>query len=106
MESMSYKGIFSMKRSLDHRFNLKNRLGILIIFMALLALIPMVKTNAQTTNLALNKPATSSSSEGVGYAASLAVDGNAGTRWGSLFADPQWIQIDLGATTSIGRVVL
>jgi beta-glucosidase-like glycosyl hydrolase len=60
-----------------------------------------------TTNVALNKPATSSSNENAGSTPNLAVDGNAtGTRWSSLASDPQWIQIDLGATQSICRVVL
>ena len=31
-------------------------------------------------------------------AASAAVDGNTGTRWSSAFSDPQWLQVDLGAT--------
>ena len=35
-----------------------------------------------------------------------AVDGNTGTRWSSAFSDPQWIQVDLGATHAISRVVL
>jgi uncharacterized protein YndB with AHSA1/START domain len=34
------------------------------------------------------------------------VDGNTGTRWSSAFSDPQWIQVDLGATASITQVVL
>ncbi|MEV6636072.1 discoidin domain-containing protein [Actinoplanes sp. NPDC051470] len=59
-----------------------------------------------TTNVALNKPATASSSEGAGYAAGLAVDGNTGTRWASAFSDPQWIQVDLGSTVSLCQVDL
>ncbi|MFE2015987.1 cellulase family glycosylhydrolase [Streptomyces sp. NPDC059491] len=35
-----------------------------------------------------------------------AVDGNASTRWGSTFQDNQWINVDLGASRSISRVVL
>ncbi len=35
-----------------------------------------------------------------------AVDGNTGTRWSSAFSDPQWIQVDLGATATIDQVVL
>lgn len=35
-----------------------------------------------------------------------AVDGNPGTRWGSAFADPQWISVDLGAAYSVTRVRL
>jgi hypothetical protein len=60
-----------------------------------------------TTNVALNKPATASSTENAaGNPPSAAVDGQAGTRWSSLFADPQWLQVDLGATQSVCRVGL
>ncbi len=52
------------------------------------------------------KPATASSTENAASPASAAVDGNAGTRWSSAFGDPQWIQVDLGATASVGQVVL
>ena len=56
-------------------------------------------------NLALNKPATASSSQ-AGLSAGMAVDANTGTRWGSDSTDPQWIYVDLGSTQTIGRVVL
>lgn len=59
-----------------------------------------------TTNLALNKPATSSSNETSALTPNLAVDGNASTRWASAFADNQWIQVDLGTSRSICRVHL
>jgi F5/8 type C domain len=59
-----------------------------------------------TTNLALNHPATASSTEAAGYPAGNAVDGNTGTRWSSAFSDPQWIQVDLGSTQSVCQVVL
>jgi beta-glucosidase len=59
-----------------------------------------------TTNAALNRPATASSSEGAGTPASAAVDGNAGTRWSSAFSDPQWIQVDLGSSAAVCQVVL
>ena len=58
------------------------------------------------TNLALNKPATASSVESAAYPASAAVDASATTRWASAFADPQWIQVDLGQSYSIDRVRL
>ncbi|WP_432824725.1 PQQ-dependent sugar dehydrogenase [Dactylosporangium sp. CA-092794] len=61
---------------------------------------------APATDLALNKPATASSTEAATYPASAAVDGSATTRWSSAFSDPQWIQVDLGATYSINRVRL
>jgi hypothetical protein len=56
--------------------------------------------------LSLNKPATASSLENASLPASNAVDGNAGTRWSSAFADPQWIQVDLGTTHQVSRVQL
>ncbi|TDV40986.1 beta-1,3-glucanase family protein [Actinophytocola oryzae] len=57
-------------------------------------------------NLALNHPATASSTESGAYSASAAVDGNTGTRWSSAFSDPQWLRVDLGASASVCRVVL
>ena len=74
-------------------------------------IVGMSQTQAQaaacgTTNVALNKPATASSSEGAGYAAGLAVDGNTGTRWASAFGASQWFQVDLGASTSVSRIAI
>ncbi len=40
------------------------------------------------------------------FPASQAVDASTTTRWASAFADPQWIQVDLGQTYSISRVRL
>ncbi|MGW0592295.1 ATP-binding cassette domain-containing protein [Streptosporangium sp. NPDC002607] len=51
------------------------------------------------------KPVTTSSVEsGSAHVAANAVDGNAATRWGSAYADPQWITVDPGAIRSINRV--
>jgi glucose/arabinose dehydrogenase len=60
----------------------------------------------QDTLLSLNKPATASSVESTAYPASAAVDASTTTRWSSAFSDPQWIQVDLGATYNISRVRL
>ncbi|MDG6109515.1 ThuA domain-containing protein [Dactylosporangium aurantiacum] len=58
-------------------------------------------------SLCRNCPVTVSSVEpGSPHTGANAVDGNAGTRWGSAYADPQWIRLDLGATRSISRVRL
>ena len=38
--------------------------------------------------------------------AANAVDGNAATRWSSLYADPQWITVDLGQSYDVNRVRL
>jgi uncharacterized protein DUF1996/F5/8 type C domain-containing protein len=52
------------------------------------------------------KAATASSSESVAFPASNAVDGNFGTRWSSAFSDPQWLQVDLGASATISSVLI
>src|ERR1051325_8835541 len=62
-------------------------------------------TSGTGTLLSQGRPATASSTEG-GFVAANAVDGNTGTRWGSAFTNSEWIQVDLGATATISRVVL
>jgi parallel beta-helix repeat protein len=58
------------------------------------------------TNLALNQP-TSASGYTQTYVPANAVDGNTSTYWESTDnAFPQWLQVDLGATKSFGRIVL
>ncbi|WP_248962797.1 discoidin domain-containing protein [Sphaerisporangium perillae] len=61
---------------------------------------------AADTLLSQGRPVTASSTENAGTPASAAVDGNTGTRWSSAFSDPQWIQVDLGATATVSQVVL
>ncbi len=57
-----------------------------------------VVIHVKKPNLALNKTVTVSSTEAnLGNIASNATDGKTDTRWSSLYADPQWIKIDLGA---------
>ncbi|MBB5867710.1 fibronectin type 3 domain-containing protein [Allocatelliglobosispora scoriae] len=56
--------------------------------------------------LSQGQPATASSVENAGLPATAAVDGNTATRWSSAFSDPQWLQVDLGATHSVSRIVL
>ncbi|GAA0421152.1 coagulation factor 5/8 type [Actinoplanes capillaceus] len=67
-----------------------------------------VASNASAADALISqgKPATASSVENATFPASAAVDGNTGTRWSSTFADPQWLQVDLGSTQSISQVVL
>jgi beta-glucanase (GH16 family) len=57
------------------------------------------------TNLALNKTATASSVNGTNTA-SLAFDGNTGTRWESAYSDPQWISVDLGSNCTVSGAQL
>ncbi|MFH8889378.1 discoidin domain-containing protein [Streptomyces sp. NPDC017949] len=73
---------------------------------ALLVLLPGTAATAAPTLLSQGKPTTASSIENAGTPAAAAVDGDNGTRWSSGFADPQWIQVDLGAPAQLGQVVL
>ncbi|HEX9934276.1 MAG TPA: discoidin domain-containing protein, partial [bacterium] len=57
------------------------------------------------TNWALNRPVTASSIE-TGYDPEDAVDGDVKSRWSTDYSDPQWIQIDLGETVPIERILL
>jgi hypothetical protein len=59
-----------------------------------------------STLLSQGHPATSSSNESASLGPANAVDGNTGTRWSSGFSDPQWVQVDLGASHTVNRVVL
>ncbi|MFC4146819.1 glycosyl hydrolase [Micromonospora mangrovi] len=67
---------------------------------------PSPTGTAPAGNLALNRPTTASSNESTSLSSNLAVDGNGATRWSSLYTDPQWIQVDLGATYPIAQVNL
>jgi len=61
---------------------------------------------AADPNLALNKPVSVTSTENGGTLASYATDGSAATRWASAYSDASSITVDLGAVTTINRVVL
>ncbi|MGI4742725.1 MAG: glycosyl hydrolase [Janthinobacterium lividum] len=61
--------------------------------------------NPNTLNLAYQKPVTVTSTEAPN-AAAFAVDGDPTTRWGSLYADPQELVVDLGANYALNRVVI
>ncbi len=54
------------------------------------------------TNIALNRPATASSSSG-SNTPNRAVDGSTGTFWRSGNGAPQWIQVDVGAGNTYGE---
>jgi hypothetical protein len=86
------------------------RLGVVGSLVALVAgygVATALHADAAETLLSQGKPATASSTENAGaFPASAAVDGNTGTRWSSAFSDPQWLRVDLGATSTITRVAL
>ncbi len=55
-------------------------------------------------NIALNKPASVSSTDGYAGNGSAAVDGNLNTRWASAWTDNEWIAIDLQGNYQINQV--
>jgi hypothetical protein len=80
---------------------------LLALCLALYALaVPATPAHAADVLLSQGRPATASSTEGAAFPASAAVDGDPGTRWASAWSDPQWIQVDLGASASLSKVVL
>jgi hypothetical protein len=85
-------------------------LPVLALLVALLAslflAVDQPSAHAAATLLSQGKPATASSVEAAGTPASAAVDGSSTTRWSSAFSNPQWLQVDLGATAQISQVVL
>ncbi|WP_405143194.1 discoidin domain-containing protein [Sphaerisporangium sp. NBC_01403] len=80
--------------------------ALLVAVLAAYTAITVPAAHAASTLLSQGRPATASSVENAGTPASAAVDGNTGTRWASQFSDPQWLQVDLGASAGITQVVL
>ena len=75
------------------------------------AIDDVVKANSNPVpdNLAKGKAVTISSIEAsttTSTVGSNATDGSYNTRWSSLFTDPQWLTVDLGANYNINRVKL
>ena len=98
---------FARRRLASPRRRLAVIVGAVATLLASYVLIASATSaNAAVTLLSQGKPATASSLENAGTPASYAVDGNTGTRWSSGFSDPQWIQVDLGATATVSQVVL
>jgi hypothetical protein len=79
---------------------------VLVVLVAGYAAVPARSAHAAETLLSQGRPATASSSENATFGPAQAVDGNTGTRWSSAFSDPQWLQVDLGTTATVSRVVL
>src|SRR4051812_26921357 len=82
-------------------------LGLVVAMVLAVIVVTGGSARAAGTLLSQGKPATASSTENAGTPASAAVDGNlTATRWSSAFTDPQWLQVDLGASATISQVVL
>lgn len=43
---------------------------------------------------------------GTSFTANLVTDGSPNTRWSSAYSDPQWLEVDLGATHTVNEVKL
>src|SRR5690349_9149751 len=84
----------------------KRTLLALLALIAAYAVATPGPAGAASTLLSQGKPTTASSIENGGTVAANATDGNTGTRWSSQFSDPQWLQVDLGATATIDTVKL
>lgn len=61
---------------------------------------------AVAPNLAEGMKVTASSARAADVSPGNAVDGSLTTRWGSNYADPQWIYADLGSSQPIAKVML
>ena len=84
------------------------RLGKLFVALVAWFVLLLCCTSAQAQDLALNKPASASSTEDNRFDLSpgLANDGDSSTRWSSNYVDNQWWQVDLGSVQEIDRVEL
>ena len=82
------------------------RPAFLVVLLTLVPLLLAAPARAADPLISQGRPATASSAESAAMGAAAAVDGNTGTRWSSAFSDPQWIQVDLGATATITQVTL
>ncbi|WP_327130903.1 discoidin domain-containing protein [Streptomyces sp. NBC_01343] len=95
-----------MPRLSDHPPRLTAAALTAALIAALLVLLPGSAAQAAPVLLSQGRPVTASGQENAGTPASAAVDGDNATRWSSQFADPQWIQVDLGAPARLSQVVL
>jgi hypothetical protein len=80
-------------------------LGVLVIAGSLLV-AGVQSAQAADGLLSQGRPALASSLENGESPAAAAVDGRTDTRWGSQWADPQWLRVDLGSTATITSVQL
>lgn len=60
----------------------------------------------ESANLALGRPAVASATESSAYPPAHVTDGSEATWWSAAAEPPQWVEIDLGADRSVGRVAI
>src|SRR3954470_17751382 len=93
------------QKSPTHRWRVISALMAGLAFALMITVSTAGQAHAATL-LSQGHPTTASSTENATFPATAATDGNTGTRWSSAFSDPQWLQVDLGATATISQVVL
>ncbi len=78
------------------------------MLLMVLLVTPASRASAASSLLSLGKPAVASSlQQGSSYYTALKVtDGDLTTRWSSEKIDPSWVYVDLGASSTIDRVVI
>jgi hypothetical protein len=82
-------------------------IGSVVLVAAGIAVVATTADAAAGALLSKGRPVTASSTESSARTAAYAVDGSTRTRWASAAgADPQWISVDLGRTSTISRVNL
>ncbi|GAA4988093.1 discoidin domain-containing protein [Streptomyces hyderabadensis] len=82
-------------------------MGVALVATAALVTLPApMSATVADTPLSQGRTATASSAENAATPSGNAVDGDRATRWSSAASDDQWLQVDLGATASVTRVVL
>ncbi|MFJ8579600.1 discoidin domain-containing protein [Micromonospora sp. NPDC093277] len=88
------------------RRRLAATIAALLTLLATYAAVPVQTAAAAGPLISQGKPTTASSVEQAATPAAAATDGDPGTRWSSAFADPQWLQVDLGSSAAIDQVEL
>jgi hypothetical protein len=97
---------FSGRNNEIPNINLLGASGVLTELGKLYVSLPAGSTGTPSNKLTV-VAATSSSNESSGTGPANAIDGDAtGTRWSSAFSDPQYLQLDLGASKKISGVKL
>lgn len=81
-------------------------LAAVLLGVLLVAVRAPASAEAAATLVSQGRPATASSVDSSAHSAARGVDGNTGTRWASARTDAQWLQVDLGRTTTLSSIGL
>ncbi|ASW55421.1 discoidin domain-containing protein [Plantactinospora sp. KBS50] len=94
------------RRPRPHRRLLTSAAAVLALLSGSIVASTPFAAGAASPLISQGRATTASTSETPETPASAATDGDTGTRWSSAFADPQWLQVDLGATATVDQVQL